>query len=194
MREVISDKLRTQIQDSTGLTDPELVRVFEVAYRDLRERAGSLLARERPNHTLQPTALVHEAFLKMSDQRRPIVSREQLIGIASLQMRRILRDYAKARGAAKRGAGRARAALDESQLKAKADAIDLETMLAVQQKLDDLESLNERHAKVVDLLWFGGLTIKQTAAFLGVSPSTIDNDWKLAKAWLRRELTRAGQV
>ena len=159
--------------------------LMEAVYGELRRLARGYLRRERLDHSLPPTALVHEAYLKLVDQRRVRwESRAHFFAIAAHLMRRILVDHARAHGAAKRGGG-ARVPLQD--IDAAAEAPDIE-ILALDAALDRLEAIDRRRSRLVELRFFGGLTVDETAAVLGVAPITVKRDWALARAWLYREL------
>ncbi len=150
--------------------------------------AHKYLARERRDHTLQPTAVVHEAFLRLIEQRRVAwESRSHFFAVAAQAMRRILIDYARARAADKRGGGRTLIPLDAALGAEAPRAVDL---IALDDALGRLEKLDRTKASVVEMRFFSGLTIDETAEALGTSPSTVKRDWSMARAWLYRELTR----
>jgi len=155
----------------------------EPLYRELRQVAAALLRRERSDHTLQPTALVHEFFLRMRGQV-DVDRAAETLGQAAATMRRILVDHARRRAADKRGAGRLRVAFDES-LVVSPEPLEL---LALDEALRALAALDERKARVVELRFFGGLTDEEAADVLGIARSTADADWFMARAWLRRKL------
>ncbi len=162
----------------------ELVRLV---YRELRERASRALASERRDHTLQPTALVHETYQKLVDQRRvQWQNRAHFFGIAAQLMRRILVDHARRHGAQRRGGGAARISLDEVSPEAPGGA-EVE-VVAVNEALGHLAELDPDQARIVELRFFGGLTVEETAEVVGVSRATVLRDWAMARAWLRREL------
>jgi len=168
-------------QDALDLLIPQI-------YGELRRLASSYLRRERPDHTLQPTALVNEAFLKLVDQKAVRwQNRAHFFGIAAQAMRRILVDHARAHSAGKRGAGGRQVALDESVAITPSPDID---MLALDEALTRLERLDPQQSRIVELRFFGGLTIEETAEVMRISPATIGRDWTLAKAWLYAELAR----
>lgn len=153
-------------------------------YQELRQLAQHNLRGERSDHTLQTTALVHEAYLRLLDQQGVAwQSRAHFFGIASRLMRRILVDYARRRRSAKRDGG-ARVPL-EDDLVAVEDPADLELL---DRALVDLEALDPKQARLIELRFFGGLTIAQAAEALGVSPATAKREWRVAKAWLARQL------
>jgi RNA polymerase sigma factor (TIGR02999 family) len=155
-------------------------------YPELRRLAARLMRSERRSHTLQPTAVVHEAFLRLVDQGSiDWQDRAHFLGIAARVMRRILVDHARRRGTAKRGSGSDRIPLDEASVSSPDAAFDL---LALDDVLSRLAALDPRCAEVAQLRIFGGLTVRETALQLGVSTRTVDNDWAMARLWLAREL------
>ncbi len=161
-----------------------LDRLLPLVYGELRRLAASYLKQERPDHTLQPTALVHEAYLRLTRQRDVVwQNRAHFFGIAAQMMRRILVDHARKRQAAKRDAAAWRIATDVS------DAADrAPELLALDAALSNLEALDPQQAKVVELRFFAGLTVEETAEVAGISEATVKRDWRTAKAWLRREI------
>jgi len=161
--------------------------LFSVVYKELHEQAHRFLQRERREHTLQTTALVNEAYLKLVDQHVPWKSRAQFFAVAATLMRRILVDYAKQRQRLKRGGKADDLPLDDALEVAVSDTnFDL---LALDQALDRLAQKEEHLARVVELRFFSGLDVPETAEVLGVSESTVKRDWAMARAWLYRELT-----
>ena len=170
--------------------DPDALRdLWPRVYDELRSLAARLLHAERPDHTLQPTALVHEAYLRLVDQRTGWQDRAHFYAIAAQAMRRILVDYARARRASKRGAGLPPLPLDEQAGAASPAGPALDDLLAVDAALGALEALDGFAAKVVELRYFGGLTVEETAEALDVSPATVKREWSLARAWLYRRLS-----
>jgi RNA polymerase sigma factor (TIGR02999 family) len=168
-----------------------LDRLVPLVYAELKRRASAQLARERGSHTLQPTALVHETFLKLVDQRRAhFQNRAQFFCVSARLMRRILVDHARTRGAAKRGGGALRITLEDAH---GAPASHDTDVLLVHQALERLAEQDERQAQVVELRYFGGLSVEEVAVVLEVSEITVKRDWAVAKAWLFRELTRGLQ-
>lgn len=159
---------------------------MQVVYRELRRRAAAYLRRERPGHTLQPTALVHEAYLRLVDQNAAVWQNQaQFFAVASQMMRRILVDAARARKAAKRSGQWARVTLDGAvaeHLAADVPVIDLDAALA------DLATFDARKSQIAELRFFGGLTVEETAHALGLSNATIEREWKVARAWLYAHL------
>lgn len=162
-------------------------RVMDVVYHELRRRAAAYLRRERPGHTLQPTALVHEAYLRLVDQRAAAWrNRAQFFGVASQIMRRILVDRARARKTAKRSGRWARVSLDEPVAEYSSPDVDV---LDLDASLTDLATFDARKSQVAELRFFGGLTLDETADFLGVSVATVEREWQVARAWLYARLT-----
>ena len=161
-------------------------RVMEVVYRELRRRAAAYLRRERAGHTLQPTALVHEAYLRLVDQHAAAwKNRAQFFGVASQIMRRILVDRARARKAAKRSGQWARVTLDHSVAQHEPHDVDV---LDLDAALIDLANFDARKSQVAELRFFGGLTLEETARFLGLSVATVEREWTVARAWLYARL------
>jgi RNA polymerase sigma factor (TIGR02999 family) len=158
-------------------------RLMPVVYAELRRRAAGQLRRERRGHTLRPSDLVHETYLRLVAQDPAWQNREQLYGVASTMMRRILVDHARRRAAAKRGG--LRVTLVEGLARTNVAEPDL---LDLDRALDALAAIDERQARLVELRFFGGLGIDEAAAVLGVSTATANRDWAHAKAWLYRQL------
>jgi RNA polymerase sigma factor (TIGR02999 family) len=157
-------------------------------YADLRRLAASRLRGERSGHTLQPTALVHEAWLRLESQHGSgWENREQFFAIAAQAMRRILVDYARRRLAAKRGAGAAALDVDDLADGLAAPVAD-ERLVALDQALHELAKLDERQARIVELRFFAGLSVEETAQVLRVSETTVKREWATARAWLFREI------
>ena len=155
-------------------------------YHELRRLAGAYLRRERPGQTLQATALVHEAYLRLAGAGRPWTDRNHFLGIAARSMRQILVDRARARGAQKRWAGLERVSLT-NVLAARTAEDDM--LPALDEALARLEALDPEQARIVELRYFAGLGIEETAAALSISPATLKRRWALARAWLFRELS-----
>ena len=163
--------------------------LMPLVYEELRRLAHRHMGRERPGHTLQTSALVHEAFMRLVDQNNVHwQSRAHFFAIAAQMMRRILVDYARHRRNLKRGGDPRQISLDEAIV---SDARSAE-VLALDDALKGLAKLDQRKSQIVELRFFGGLSIEETAGVLGVSPGTVMRDWTLAKAWLRREITGGG--
>jgi RNA polymerase sigma factor (TIGR02999 family) len=151
-------------------------KLLPVIYAELHRQASRAMRREADDHTLQATALVHEAYLRLVDQRRAAwQNRAQFFGVAAQAMRRILVDHARAQNAEKRGGG---VQCDHSM-----------DVLALHDALDTLAAMDPDQARLVELRYFGGLNIDETAEALGVSPATVKREWAVARAWLRREMS-----
>jgi RNA polymerase sigma-70 factor (ECF subfamily) len=164
-----------------------LAEMLPVVYQQLRDLAGHYLRGERADHTLQPTALVHEAYLRLRKQRQvDWRNRPQFIGIAALMMRRVLKTHATAKTAGKRGWDKGlRLALDEAiEFSEQCDL----TVTAVDEALSELEKLDARQGRIVELRFFGGLTIEEISKLLDISPATIKREWVSAKRFLQRKL------
>lgn len=174
--------------------------LLEGVYGELRAMAGALLRNapggapggSAPSHTLQPTALVHEAWIKLGAAAHLDVNdRSHFMAIAATAMRQILVDHARARGAAKRGGGARRLSL--SDLDATSGQTPPDEILAIDDSLRRLESLSARQARVVEMRVFAGMTVPETAEALGVSPRTVEMDWRMARAWLATELGQGAE-
>ena len=178
-----SQKVVTALLSTAGPAEEDLTdRLLPLVYEELRVMAHGHLARERRGHTLNTTALVHEAYLKLVDQSQVTArGRAYFFGAAARAMRQILVDYARHRKRQKRGGGQDPATLEEAHLVLDAFAADL---IDVDEALVRLAVLNPRQARIVECLFFGGLSVDETAQVLGVSPRTVKRDWALAKAWL----------
>lgn len=161
-------------------------QLFPLVYAELRRLAASALRRERHNHTLQPTALVHEAFLRLvREERVQLESRAHFLAVAAQAMRRILVDHARRRLAARRGKAPTPVPLDEIDASVSADPSDV---LSLDRALASLAIKDERLARIVELRYFAGLTVEETAEVLTISPRTVKRDWHIARAWLRRAI------
>ncbi|HZF39387.1 MAG TPA: sigma-70 family RNA polymerase sigma factor [Blastocatellia bacterium] len=165
-----------------------LDQLLPLVYQELHRRAMIFMSRESPGHTLQPTALINEVYLRLVDQSQVACEdRNGFLAVCANLMKQILVDMARARTAAKRGGGLPQAPLEEAMLASRNPDAEL---LALNDALDALSALNGRQGRVVVLRYFGGLTVEETAQALDVSPETVKRDWKLAKVWLFRELNR----
>jgi RNA polymerase sigma factor (TIGR02999 family) len=164
-----------------------LDRLIPLVYDELRKQAANYLRRERPGHTLQTTALIHEAYLRLVDQRNVHwQNRAHFFGIAAQLMRRILVDHARSRGRSKRGGSQIRVSLDEKLAFTRGRDLDL---VALDEALTRLAGLDPQQSRIVELRFFSGLSVEETAAVLGISPATVKRDWSVAKAWLHREIS-----
>jgi RNA polymerase sigma factor (TIGR02999 family) len=181
------DITRLLVDWSEGRRDA-LDQLMPAIYQELHKIAGSYLRRERAEHTLQPTALIHEAYLRLVGPNVPsFKSRTHFYGVAAHVMRQILVEHARARGAAKRGAGRPKVSLDDVTLFSVERTADL---VALDDALTTLAGFDERKSKIIELRFFAGLSLDDTADALGVSVATISRELRLAQAWLQRELDR----
>ena len=164
-----------------------LEAILPLVYEELRRLARSKLRQQRPNHTLQTTALVHEAYLRLAQEKSPHVeNRAHFLGIAAQLMRWILVDYERKRRAAKRGAGLTRLTLDQNIASTRRDV----DVLALDEALARLGKLDLQQSQIIELRYFGGLSIEDTSEFLGISPATVKRSWTSARAWLLREMNR----
>lgn len=164
----------------------ELADMLPAAYDELRKVAAGFLQRERSGHTLQPTALVHEAYLRLRDQRGiDFANRSQFFAVAARLMRRILLDHSIARDAAKRGGGAPRAELDVALQVFDDQAL---SVAEINRTLTELERRDARQAQIAELRFFGGLTVPETAEALGISAATVKREWNAARVWLAREM------
>lgn len=161
--------------------------LMPLVYKELRQLAHHYLRREHSEHTLQSTALVHEAYLRLAGRNPPQwQNRAHFFGIAAHLMRQILVEHARSRGAAKRGGAATRLALDESIAGAHPSDVDL---IVLDQALQQLTELDPQQGRIVELRFFAGLTIEDTSEVLGISPATVKRDWVTARAWLFRAMT-----
>lgn len=166
--------------------EQSLEALIPLVYDELRRQARRYLRRERPDHTLQSTALVHEAYVRLIDQRQANwKNRSQFFGVAAQLMRRILVDHARNRLAAKRGAGATKLAIAEEVAVLEMRNVDL---IGLDACLTRLEQMDPQQSRIVELRFFSGLSIEDTADALGISTATVKRDWALAKAWLYREI------
>lgn len=160
-------------------------RMYGLVQEELRALAANMMGSERCGHTLQPTALVNEACLRLFDQRGPWEGREHFLAIAATIMRRILADHARRRFADKRGGGWKRVTLNGSEERTSDEELDL---VALDAALDKLAELHARQARIVEMRYLAGMTVPEVASALGLSRSTIEAEWRGARAWLHREL------
>jgi RNA polymerase sigma factor (TIGR02999 family) len=178
----------TQLLVSWGNGDQQsLESLIPLVYDELRRQARRYLRRERPDHTLQSSALVHEVYVRLIDQRQANWhNRSQFFGVAAQLMRRILVDHARSRGAVKRGAGVTKLAIAEEVAAIEMQNVDL---IALDTSLTKLEQVDPQQCRIVELRFFSGLSIEDTADALGISPATVKRDWAMVKAWLYREIS-----
>ncbi len=182
----MADDVTRLLSEVTAGNAAAIDELAPIVYDELRRRAASYLRRERPEHTLQPTALVHEAYLRLVDQKKvDWKGRTHFVAVASEALRRILIDHARGKGRVKRGAAFRRVTLEGVAAPDDARDVDIVDLDAVLARLSELDP---RASKVVELRFFGGLTEAEAAEALGVSPRTVRGDWAMARAWLQREL------
>jgi RNA polymerase sigma factor (TIGR02999 family) len=182
-------RLLAAISDPSSVDPKAVNRLLPLVYDELRRLAGAYFQTERRGHTLQPTALVHEAYLKLVDQRTAgWRDRNQFFGVAAQAMRRILVDHARGRRAAKRHSGGERVPLDDVVAYLEERVEDLVTL---DEALAQLARTDEQKARVVELRFFASLTVEETAEVLGLSRRTVERNWTFARAWLRGEVTRS---
>jgi RNA polymerase sigma factor (TIGR02999 family) len=178
----VTDLLRAWADGDDGA----LERLTPLVEAELRRLARGYMRRERRGHTLQTSALVNEAFLRLTDARRVRwQDRAHFLGISARLMRRVLVDHARSRGYRKRGGGARRVTLDEGLLRAEPPPLDV---VALDRALEALAAADPRKGQMIELRFFGGLSVEETAEVLAVSPDTVKRDWRLAKLWLLREL------
>ena len=182
-----SHQVTRLLADWRGGDQEALERLIALVYDELRRIAGRYMRGERENHTLQTSALVNEAYLRLADHRKiDWQNRAHFFGVAAQAMRHVLVDHARSRDRLKRGGGALKVALEEA-----GDVTDEEAaeLVALDDALRSLAAFDERKARVVELRYFGGLTTEEAAEVLGVSPATVERDWSAARAWLMRELS-----
>ncbi len=186
-KETASQKAITQLLIEWGKGDREAMeKMLPLVYAELRRIAANRLRAERPGHTLQPTALVHEAYLRLVEQQSVNwKNRAQFFGIAAEMMRRILINHALNKKADKRGGGAVKVSLSAVDVAAKEEGANL---LALDEALKKLATFDERRSRIVELKFFGGLSIEEIAEVLGVSDATVVREWSLARSWLYREI------
>jgi RNA polymerase sigma factor (TIGR02999 family) len=176
-----------------GRSEP-LTHALPAIYEELRRIARYHLRQQRPHHTLQTTALVHEAYLRLAREKSlAFESRSHLLGIAGQLMRWILVDYERSRRTAKRGAGAERVTLDGA-VWSDAAAVPKLDLIALDAALNKLAKLDEQQSQIIELRYFAGLSLEETAEFLGISPATVKRSWSSARAWLLREMQRGATL
>src|SRR6185295_18307591 len=178
----------TQLLMGWGNGDKEaLDQMVPIVYDELRRQAARYLRRERVGHTLQTTALIHEAYVRLVDQRNvQWQNRAHFFGIAAQLMRRILVDHARTKKRVKRGGSDVKVSLADATIAVKEQDLDV---VALDEALTRLAEIDEQQSRVVELRFFSGLTVEETAEVMGISPATVKRDWSMAKAWLHRELS-----
>jgi RNA polymerase sigma factor (TIGR02999 family) len=184
--------ITTLLVEWSGGNRAALDELTPLIYAEIRELATRALSRERPNHTLQSTALAHELYLKLIDQKRAQWrDREHFFAMASQIIRRILVDYARRLHAQRRGGLDTRITLDEALAPQQDRDLNL---VELDDALEALSQIDSQQARIIELRFFGGLSIEATGRILGVSPSTVNREWNLARAWLYRELSRSADA
>jgi len=168
-----------------------LDKLMPLIYEELRKMAKRYMSQQNPGHTLQTTALIHEAYLRMVKQKEKHFQNAHFFGVAAQAMRHILVDYARARHTTKRGGHARPVSLEEAALVTQERAAEL---VAFDEALKELEKLSKRQSRVVELRYFGGLSVEETAKVLEVSSDTVMRDWSMAKTWLHRALSPASEV
>ena len=176
------------LSDVSAGSEDAAASLFAIVYDDLRRLAASALRHERSDHTLQPTALVHEAYLRLADEPDgQWENQSHFFAVAARAMRRILVDHARGRHAKKRGSGVARFPIDEVEAATATDDGELDLVI-LDQALARLSELDPRQGRIVELRFFGGLSVEETAIVVGASQRTVKRDWQMARAWLKREI------
>jgi RNA polymerase sigma factor (TIGR02999 family) len=182
----VPSEITLLLEDWSGGDEAALTKLFPLVYRELHRLASAYMRRERRDHTLQTTALVHEAYLRLVDQQNVRwQTRAHFFAVAARVMRNILVDYARGRGRAKRGDGLPGLPLSDVAVMSDQRADEL---LAVNRALESLTALDPRKSKVFELRYFGGMSVDEAAEAVKISPATVARDWRMARAWIRREL------
>jgi len=179
----------TELLVGYGRGDKEVLdKLMPIVYNELRQQAARYLRREQAGHTLQTTALIHEAYVRLVDQRNvQWQNRAHFFGIAAQMMRRILVDHARTKKRAKRGGSDVKVSLADATIPVQEQDLDV---VALDEALTRLAEIDQQQSRVVELRFFSGLTVEETAEVMGISPATVKRDWSMAKAWLHRELSR----
>jgi RNA polymerase sigma factor (TIGR02999 family) len=182
-----SSNVTQMLRDWSNGDREVLDKLIPIVYAELRRQAAGYLRRERPGHTLQTTALIHEAYLRLINQKDVRwQNRAHFYAISAKLMRHILVDHARSRQAAKRGGSNIKLPLEEAMIASKGREVDL---VVLDEALESLAAIDPQQSRVVELKFFSGLSVEETAEVLGVSPRTVKRDWNMAKAWLRREIS-----
>jgi RNA polymerase sigma-70 factor (ECF subfamily) len=188
MEDARGEVTRLLQQLGSGNNDAAMEKLLPLVYDELRRLASAYFRRERSDHTLQPTALVHEAYIKLVDQR--VIhwgGRGHFLGVAATLMRRILLDYARSHDAAKRGGMRQKVELDDAMALTSQRAVD---MIGLDSALTRLAAIDPEQARIVEMRFFGGLSVEETAEVLNISTASVKRYWNSAKAWLYREIEK----
>ena len=178
---MVDESITRLLLDASAGKQGAVDALFPIVYSEMRRLSASYLRKERPGHTLQSTALVHEAYLRLIDQKVSWQSRAHFMGIAAQIMRRILLDHAKSKAAAKRGGGEIALELDESSIGGKVRDLNL---IALDEALLELEKIDPIRSRIVEMRFFGGLSNEESAEVLGISTATVQRQWAGARAWL----------
>ncbi len=178
---MVDESITQLLLDASAGKQGAVDALFPIVYSEMRRLSASYLRKERPGHTLQSTALVHEAYLRLIDQKVSWQSRAHFMGIAAQIMRRILLDHAKSKAAAKRGGGEIALELDESSISGRVRDVNL---IALDEALLELEKIDPMRSRIVEMRFFGGLSNEESAEVLGVSTATVQRQWAGARAWL----------
>jgi RNA polymerase sigma factor (TIGR02999 family) len=186
MNEAQSDEITQLLVAWSHGEESALETLTPIVYGELRRLAQSYMRRERAEHTLQSTAIVHEAFIRLIDQNVEWQSRAHFFAIAARMMRRILVDHARAKSRAKRGSGMTHVDIDDQTMQSPARSVDL---MALDEALEHLAKIDPQRGRIVELKYFGGLSNEESANVLGISTATVQRQWSGAKAWLYRELS-----
>lgn len=190
MADSSTEAVRQLVQQASMGDEKAASALIPIVYDELRRLAHAYMARERHGQTIQATALVHEAYLRLlKDKKQAWQGRTHFLAIAATSMRQILVERARARGAVKRGGDRVRVTMNEGAVGGSDPEVDV---LAIDAALSKLAEVDPQLARIVELRFFGGLTIAETAEAEGISPATVKRSWTLAKAWLRREVMEEG--
>ncbi|MCX6592876.1 MAG: sigma-70 family RNA polymerase sigma factor [Acidobacteria bacterium] len=189
--QVVPDQV-TVLLERLAAGDPAASpRLIPLVYRELRQIAQRCMRRERPDHTLQATALVHEALMKLGGQRVPFKNRAHFFGVAASLMRRFLLDYAREHRAMKRGGDAVKLELEDGMVVSEAH---LEEILDLDRCLNRLAQVDPEQSRLVELRFFAGMTVEEVAEVMGISTATVKREWSHAKAWLHREMRQSGQT
>ena len=187
-KDAVSGEVTRLLRSLSPATPENGAKLYELLYTELRRLAAHRLRKERPGHTLSPTALVNEAWLRLADDHLSFENRQHFMAIAATAMRRILVDYARARQAESRGGGQAPVTLDEfMQIHA---PIPDRTILDLEDAMEQLYKISPRAAQVIEMRFYGGMTEVEAANYLGVTRRTVNRDWEMARTWLFSELNK----
>jgi len=186
LRGALPSDVTKLLKDWSRGDEDALGELAPLVYQDLHQRARNYLRHERPDHTLQPTALIHEAYLKLaSESSAEWDGRAHFLAVASRVMRQILVDHARRHRAGKRGSGAGKVSLDDALVPAHSESADL---MALDEALDKLAAFDERKCRIVEMRYFGGCTVEETAQALGIAGITVMREMRVAEAWLRRTM------